>query len=303
MDERLMALSRLIRYAYNMSKSTGNNQWSHIFSSCVELMRRVIFGELSPERLACLDKWFSKYVPEVQLDGGAGSGNWGHKGVPGQLGGSAPGGGSRNRKGTLESGYTSEAKERARAKDKDKVSVTGGSSSGSSGSESSGAKTIHINKKGAATPAELGWNKSEYKKVEAKYMREHGIEHTWDISLHPGAEREIADEYSKSLPRHVETKDSDYIISSFDRVGGQTIKEGTVKGITKEGKEVGYTVGESYALPEQYCQRMGLRKGTTGTINNIHIFPNRQCEANARYNKSSNSTGDFTIHYMSGDGA
>lgn len=45
-------------------------------------------------------------------DGGPGSGNWGHEGVPGKLGGSAPGGGSENRVGDKQSGYTSFAKEK-----------------------------------------------------------------------------------------------------------------------------------------------------------------------------------------------
>ena len=48
----------------------------------------------------------------ASFDGGPGSGNWGHEGVPGKLGGSAPGGGSENRVGDKQSGYTSFAKEK-----------------------------------------------------------------------------------------------------------------------------------------------------------------------------------------------
>ena len=43
-------------------------------------------------------------------DGGDGSGNWGHEGVPGQVGGSAPGGGTAYRSGTKETGFTGTGK-------------------------------------------------------------------------------------------------------------------------------------------------------------------------------------------------
>ncbi len=50
---------------------------------------------------------------QLRLDiGTSASGNWGHRGVPGQHGGSAKGGGKKNRIST-ESGFSSEAKKRA----------------------------------------------------------------------------------------------------------------------------------------------------------------------------------------------
>lgn len=48
----------------------------------------------------------------IQTDGGPGSGNWGHEGVEGQLGGSAPGGGAHNRMEDGKGGFTSWAKDR-----------------------------------------------------------------------------------------------------------------------------------------------------------------------------------------------
>ena len=45
-----------------------------------------------------------------RVDGGPGSGNWGHEGVPGQVGGSAPGGGAHNRMNAEGGGYTSFSK-------------------------------------------------------------------------------------------------------------------------------------------------------------------------------------------------
>ena len=50
----------------------------------------------------------------VGEDGGPGSGNWGHEGVEGQVGGSAPGGGKHNRITSKSGGFTSFAKRRSR---------------------------------------------------------------------------------------------------------------------------------------------------------------------------------------------
>ena len=73
-----------------------------------------------------------------RVDGSSGSGNWGHKGVPGQLGGSAPGGGVSHRTGSKESGYSSAAKERAKAKSEAKKSAANGG--GVSGGDRSGER-------------------------------------------------------------------------------------------------------------------------------------------------------------------
>ncbi len=65
----------------------------------------------------------------MHSDGGPGSGNWGHSSVKGVRGGSAPGGGSANRLGTKEGGFTSEAKAWAENKKKNKKATSGGESS------------------------------------------------------------------------------------------------------------------------------------------------------------------------------
>ena len=64
-----------------------------------------------------------------RADGSSGSGNWGHEGRPGKLGGSAPGGGIAHRTGSKETGYSSAAKERA----KEKAAKSAGQSSSKSG--------------------------------------------------------------------------------------------------------------------------------------------------------------------------
>lgn len=63
----------------------------------------------------------------LSVDGGEGSGDWGHEGRPGKVGGSAPGGGVENRINKEGGGFTSKAKEKA----KQKASAgTGGSKKG-----------------------------------------------------------------------------------------------------------------------------------------------------------------------------
>lgn len=52
-----------------------------------------------------------------KLDGGAGSGNWGHSGRPGMRGGSMPGGGAKNRYGSKESGFSNRARRGQLVKD------------------------------------------------------------------------------------------------------------------------------------------------------------------------------------------
>lgn len=53
---------------------------------------------------------FAVPILNSNTDGGKGSGNWGHEGVEGQLGGSAPGGGEHNRITTKSGKYTSFSK-------------------------------------------------------------------------------------------------------------------------------------------------------------------------------------------------
>ena len=57
------------------------------------------------------------HIRTDNIDGGIGSGNWGHAGTPGKRGGSAKGsGGASHRTGSKESGFSSAAKERAKQK-------------------------------------------------------------------------------------------------------------------------------------------------------------------------------------------
>lgn len=71
------------------------------------------------ERLDAADSLIDKYLliraihSKQQYDGSSGSGNWGHEGRPGKLGGSAAGGGIQNRYIDKQGGYTSFSQQRA----------------------------------------------------------------------------------------------------------------------------------------------------------------------------------------------
>ena len=114
-----LKLARLIRYARsraNLPETANSEKWRYISHLAIQALGKAVAGELAPGHLAALDKHFEQYALDERNDGSADSGNWGHKGVPGQLGGSAPGGGIAHRTGSKESGYSSAAKERAKAK-------------------------------------------------------------------------------------------------------------------------------------------------------------------------------------------
>ena len=137
--EAALKLARLMQYARSRASSLGEadaGKWRYISHLAIQILGKVIAGELAPERLTALDKHFEQYALNGRNDGSSGSGNWGHIGRPGKLGGSAPDGGIANRTGSKESGYSSAAKERAKAKleaKKSGASGVGGSGSGQSG--------------------------------------------------------------------------------------------------------------------------------------------------------------------------
>lgn len=78
---------------------------------------------------------------EINQDGGPGSGNWGHAGRPGKLGGSGKGtGGKQHRLSTPSGGFTSRAQAEKENRQRSKAS---GSSQGSRG----GSNSSQSNKK------------------------------------------------------------------------------------------------------------------------------------------------------------
>ena len=115
-----LKLIRLARYALEQIPDIGmdgsSSAWRQVFHSSVQALRKVMMSEIPPERLAEFEKVYDSLAADGRFDGGAGSGNWGHVGRPGKVGGSGKGGGVHNRSGTKESGYSSAAKERAKEK-------------------------------------------------------------------------------------------------------------------------------------------------------------------------------------------
>ena len=90
-----------LRHAYKSESAEHAEAWRKAFSLSVRVLHRVQIGDISLERLAGLNEILDKLTRDAKADGGPGSGNHGHKGVPGQRGGSAPAsGGSSNSGGS-----------------------------------------------------------------------------------------------------------------------------------------------------------------------------------------------------------
>ena len=82
---------------------TKRQQYQQATYACIGTVHSLIAQKRNPAESAFLREMleradrFSKQQSDVDLDGGPGSGNWGHKGRPGKRGGSAAGGGAHNR--------------------------------------------------------------------------------------------------------------------------------------------------------------------------------------------------------------
>lgn len=196
-------------------------------------------------------------------DGGPGSGNWGHGGRKGKVGGSAKGtGGVQHRTGTKETGYSSEAKKKVEAK------------STGEGSRSSNGYTAKFDKKGAPTAEQLGFSDTGYKKAQSEYMDKKGIKHSWDLSS--TEKQKITDEYTKNLPKRVKTEDCDYEIDHYDFTGGHFSYKGTYKG---------YTVGKEYDVPG--------KQGVKAKVASIHVYNSGKGEAFANYKDKEGIHGNY----------
>ena len=122
-QELLLQIVGLMRYSLERIRELDRigadaSAWRHIRHLAIKAFQRLLDGEVQtvalPELREAIDD-----VLNNRTDGGSGSGNWGHEGRPGKLGGSARGGGVKFRQGEKGS-YTSEAKKRAEEKVKSK---------------------------------------------------------------------------------------------------------------------------------------------------------------------------------------
>lgn len=102
-------------------KADGREMLNARWMSMEELRSQVLYPPFE-ESLNMLGELLKNYlttsnsIDTLTLDGGPGSGNWGHVGRPGKVGGSGKGGGKQHRTGTKESGFSSKAKEKAAEK-------------------------------------------------------------------------------------------------------------------------------------------------------------------------------------------
>ena len=110
--EEAVKLARLARYALRRIVENGQRAeaWRKVFSLILRVLHSVLSGEIPLERLSVLNNVLDGFAQDGRLDGGAGSGNWGHAGRPGKRGGSAGGGGVHNRMTAEGGGFTSFSK-------------------------------------------------------------------------------------------------------------------------------------------------------------------------------------------------
>ena len=103
-------------------EADGSEMMNERWLSLEELMNEQLFPpfkeslDMLVDLLSGNNLTTSNSADTLTLDGGPGSGNWGHAGRPGKIGGSAKGGGKTNRTGTKETGFSSAAKERKKSK-------------------------------------------------------------------------------------------------------------------------------------------------------------------------------------------
>lgn len=99
MNDNVKILVRLMRYLLSRSKEAPFNgraaqKYRKAFSLTVQLLHRLLTGKIAPADLKPLIELLDKSgigakVKAWYTDGGPGSGNFGHKGRPGKIGGSA----------------------------------------------------------------------------------------------------------------------------------------------------------------------------------------------------------------------
>lgn len=187
-EKTALKLIRLARYFLRRAREYESNgqdasAYRRIFRLLIRTMKQVVDDGISSERMEALSSVLDRFMQYIDKkvkisgnlldneaksgiiklesshdDGGAGSGNWGHKGVPGQLGGSVSGGGVQNRTGSSETGYSSEAKELAKA-----IGASGGSgNSPSSSHPKSGSKAAedHDLGPGVSKSAQVAYDKA-----------------------------------------------------------------------------------------------------------------------------------------------
>lgn len=95
MIKETLILARLARYVLRRAAEVeweGRDavKYRNAFHKIVQLFPRVMTGKISPEDMKPLLDFLDKSGMSAKMDGGSGSGNHGHKGRPGQQGGSAP---------------------------------------------------------------------------------------------------------------------------------------------------------------------------------------------------------------------
>lgn len=153
----------------------------------------------------------------IRVDGSDGSGNWGHDGVPGHLGGSASGGGIKNRLGTKESGFTSEAKKMAEEKKKEKANKKSMESNTSSKEKSKDKENNSKDKQKTSK------NATQQEKDDYKRELNPDGDCIYDMAMIDNALSNVSYNIPKELSRELSENEIIQKLSGADETGGSCV--------------------------------------------------------------------------------
>lgn len=143
----------------------------------------------------------------IQLDGGSGSGNWGHVGRPGKIGGSGKGGGAQNRLQTPSGGFTSRAQAEKENRQGGKNSKGPGSAGGN---EISRPKTPLTKEQGMKRMKSITSKMGDISTYTERFIP---ADPNWPDGKYSGAFFEVLG--YNNLPKVVSEKEFDQIKSPF----------------------------------------------------------------------------------------
>lgn len=190
----------------------------------------------------------------IQLDGGSGSGNWGHVGRPGKIGGSGKGGGAQNRLQTPSGGFTSRAQAEKENRHGGKNSKGPGSAGGN---EISRPKTPLTKEQGMKRIKSITSKMGDISTYTERFIP---ADPNWPDGKYSGAFFEVLG--YNNLPKVVSEKEFDQIKSPFPiqyRGGLKAVSRSRILCLAKDTLVEEQTAQEPIQPPTPEWQT-GMRK-------------------------------------------
>ena len=213
MVKEALVLARLARYMLRRiseAKRQGRDTaaYYNAFHKIVQLLPRVLTGKISPEDMKPLLDFLDKSGMSVKMDGGPGSGNHGHKGIPGQVGGSSPKSGNVAAKGS--SGTTENPNKSGGSKNNGSSGNGGSSSSTPTDSSKSPKKGNTSSSGGGMSGSRSKYSDKAYKKTlvgaktkdgnEVKSIHPHALEKARLRDIYPSSIKEAIEKPQRIIP-------------------------------------------------------------------------------------------------------